>query len=313
MKTRNRTDSTFSFRPSLARPGASPPTFHPRWGRSFCSPWIMYAKVFKQIYDSSIADNWKTRVVFQDMLILADSDGIVDMTHESLARRTKLPLKMVKLAITELESPDERSRSHEEEGRRLIRIDPHRNWGWRIVNYLTYRKMKEEFDRKAYMRRYMQKKRSGEVDEPVKPVLTQSLTESNLLTSSPSPSSYKKATTLKEEGDSKGGRSTYEILRDGLCRLYERDPKSAWGHDEETALFDVSKRAGCVEELGTLRNYQRSNGKYFPKSIVRLLEGWTKNLDAAKSFDREPSNRSAKTIAEKDMEALCRQIKKECQ
>jgi hypothetical protein len=40
----------------------------------------MYGKVFEQILDSSIADDYLTRFVFEDFIILADQDGNVDMT-----------------------------------------------------------------------------------------------------------------------------------------------------------------------------------------------------------------------------------------
>lgn len=115
----------------------------------------MFAKVFAQIFDSSIADNWKHRHVFEDLLKLADRHGIVDMTPEAICARTRLPREMVDEALEALSNPDPRSRSKEENGRRIVLIDPERSWGWRIVNYLKYREMRTEFDRTAYMRDYM--------------------------------------------------------------------------------------------------------------------------------------------------------------
>jgi hypothetical protein len=99
----------------------------------------MFAKIFSSIYDSSIADDWKVRVVFQDMLILADKDGLLDITPQAIARRTNIPLRMIREAIPILEGDDPSSRSPDENGKRLIRLDPHRTWGWRIVNYIRYR------------------------------------------------------------------------------------------------------------------------------------------------------------------------------
>jgi len=74
-----------------------------------------------------------------DMLVLADQNGVVDMTHDAIARRTNVPLKIVQAAITELEQPDKRSRSSQFDGARLQRLDDHRDWGWVIVNYRHYR------------------------------------------------------------------------------------------------------------------------------------------------------------------------------
>lgn len=101
----------------------------------------MYGKIFNRIYDSSIAEHYLTRFVFEDLLILCDKDGVVDMTHEAIARRTNVPLEIVRSAIEELERPDPKSRSTREEGARLKRLDDHRGWGWLIVNHDIYRAM----------------------------------------------------------------------------------------------------------------------------------------------------------------------------
>lgn len=112
----------------------------------------MYAKVFTQIFDSSIADDYEVRHVFEDLLKLCDINGGVDMTQSAIARRTNVPLEIVTRAIGVLSSPDPRSRSPEHEGRRLIAIDARREWGWIIVNYEHYRSIQNEAARRAYYR-----------------------------------------------------------------------------------------------------------------------------------------------------------------
>lgn len=99
----------------------------------------MFGKIFTQIFDSSLADNPQSRWVFMDMLVLADQNGVVDMTREAISRRTNVPIKIIRTAIKELESSDPRSRSSEFQGVRLKRLDEHRDWGWVIVNYQKYR------------------------------------------------------------------------------------------------------------------------------------------------------------------------------
>ncbi len=83
-----------------------------------------------------------------DMLVLSDANGIVDMTHEAIARRTNRPLELIRRTILELESPDLRSRTPDADGRRLKRLDEHRDWGWVIVNYDTFRKIASEEQRR---------------------------------------------------------------------------------------------------------------------------------------------------------------------
>ena len=73
------------------------------------------------------------------MIVLCDSEGVVDMTHESLHFRTGIPLEILQDGIKELESPDERSRSAKDNGCRITRLDDHRDWGWQLTNHKYYR------------------------------------------------------------------------------------------------------------------------------------------------------------------------------
>jgi len=120
----------------------------------------MYAKIFEQIYDSSIAENYQIRHIFMDLLVLADKTGAVDMTAEAIARRINVPLRNVRKAMLTLQAPDPQSRSHEADGRRIVLIDPDRDWGWQIVNYKQYDEMRNEDARREYMRHYMRARRA---------------------------------------------------------------------------------------------------------------------------------------------------------
>lgn len=106
----------------------------------------LYARVFIKILDSSLAEDWQARHVFEDFLKLASMDGIVDMTHSAIARRTNIPLEIVRAAIEKLEAPDPMSRGADEDGRRLARLDAHRDWGWRIVNFDKYEAIRQQQD-----------------------------------------------------------------------------------------------------------------------------------------------------------------------
>jgi hypothetical protein len=109
----------------------------------------MFAKIFRQIFDSSIAENADVRVTFMDMLILADMNGVVDMTHESIARTTNRPLKLIRETILELEKPDPKSRTKFNNGARIRRLDAHRDWGWAILNYGVFRNCQSEEQRRS--------------------------------------------------------------------------------------------------------------------------------------------------------------------
>lgn len=239
----------------------------------------MYGKIFRQIYASSIAQDYKVRHIFMDLIVLADAEGIVDMTLESIAGFTRVPIDDLRSAVAILEKPDRQSRTPDHEGARLIRLDEHRNWGWRIVNYVNYRGIKDETSRKDYIRNYMREYRKSPKNKDLPVNVYKSLHEFT------SPSSYTSTSSSSKEGGT-GGRSM-ALVKEGLVALYDRKPTAYWSNLEEQALFEVCKRPDCVEELADLRNYQRSNSQYFPKSIASLLTDWTKHLDAAASHKRE--------------------------
>ena len=120
---------------------------------------LLYVKIFAQIFDSSIVEKPEARFTFMDLLILADSDGVVDMTHEAISRRTNRPLDLIRSTIMELESPDHRSRTKDADGARLKRLDAHRDWGWLIINYDRFRNMATELQRREKTRLRVKKHR----------------------------------------------------------------------------------------------------------------------------------------------------------
>jgi hypothetical protein len=126
----------------------------------------MYVKVFPSMYDGTLTTHgpWQALVTFQQMLVLADPQGIVDMTPEAIAARTTIPLDIIRIGVAALEQPDPESRSAELDGRRIVRVADHRSWGWQIVNYLQYRAIRDEEHRREYMREYRRKRRADGKD-----------------------------------------------------------------------------------------------------------------------------------------------------
>lgn len=123
------------------------------------------------MYDGTLATKgpWQALVTFQQLVILADPEGVVDMTVESVARRTTIPFEIIEAGIEALESPDPDSRTPTEEGRRIMRLSESRPWGWRIVNYGFYRNIRNEIERRSkrreYHREYARKRRQQSVNK----------------------------------------------------------------------------------------------------------------------------------------------------
>ena len=130
----------------------------------------MYAKVFSQILDSSLAEDYETRHVFIDLLILADAEGVVDMTLEAIARRTNAPPEVISRAIAKLMQPDPRSRTADEIGKRLALLDDHRDWGWQIVNYAKFKSIHDKDMQRAYNTAYQRRRRARLAKAPESPM-----------------------------------------------------------------------------------------------------------------------------------------------
>ena len=108
----------------------------------------MFTKVFRTIYDGTLAENWRAMVTFQQLLILADEQGVVDMTPSAISRTTGIPLDIITDGLAVLEAPDPMSRTADMEGRRIARLDVHRPWGWFLVNFRKYNELKNRDEKR---------------------------------------------------------------------------------------------------------------------------------------------------------------------
>lgn len=122
----------------------------------------LYSRVFLQILDSSIAEDFTVRHVFEDLLKLCDhKTGVIDMTRQALSRRLNVPLDVLNTAITKLESPDPASRDAEHEGRRIKLLDEHRDWGWKILNWPKYEAIRTRADVSMRVEKHRNKEAQG--------------------------------------------------------------------------------------------------------------------------------------------------------
>jgi len=110
----------------------------------------MFAKVFKTIYYGSLKGMKDARDVFICLLTHADRRGVVEyLTEEMIAPLVGISVEAVKGAIEILEETDPRSRTPDEDGRRLVRLE---TGGWQIVNYVQYRETRDEETRREQNR-----------------------------------------------------------------------------------------------------------------------------------------------------------------
>lgn len=119
----------------------------------------MYGKIFDSIYDGTLAEDWRALITFQQMIVLCDADGMVDMTPQSMSRRTGIPIDHIKAGIEVLEKEDKYSRTPDESGRRIELIDDHRPWGWHIINHEKYKNTRDADTIRAQTRERVRKHR----------------------------------------------------------------------------------------------------------------------------------------------------------
>lgn len=98
----------------------------------------------RQILDSSIwEESPVTCKLWVTLLILGSEPGrrgVVDMTVRALAARACMSEEETLTALAVLLAPDVQSRSRVADGRRLLPLDPDREWGWVIVNFEAFEK-----------------------------------------------------------------------------------------------------------------------------------------------------------------------------
>lgn len=213
----------------------------------------MFAKIFSQIFSSSIAEDYQVRHIFMDLLVLADRDGIVDMTPQAIARTINVPLDLLLSTLSTLSLPDPDSRSPGEDGRRIVLLDEHRTWGWRIVNFESYHQLRDEDSRREYQRNYQRERRAAkrvaslDVNGASSPVNTcQHL-------STPSTHIDTDIDTDKKQilSDPKTDRTAYS---DAFLAFWNEYPKTGRTRSGRPEAWRAWKKNGCEaldEEIGT--------------------------------------------------------------
>lgn len=108
---------------------------------------MRYVKLYESIKTGTLAAEGGFAFVLWPLFMMeADWDGVVEVHPGVMAVRWtgsgrcgKIAEEQVRAACTYWEQPDPASRSSLEDGRRIMRLHEHRDWGWRIVNWVEYR------------------------------------------------------------------------------------------------------------------------------------------------------------------------------
>lgn len=245
----------------------------------------MYAKIFRQIFESSIAENYELRHIFMDLLVLADRDGIIDQTPESISRATNIPLDKIHWAIGELSKPDPRSRNPDAHGARLKKLDDHRDWGWLIINFDIYHKLASDEQRrertKERVRAYRMKTRVIPLETPT---CNAPVTQCN---EPVTPPSVCVSTCTSSSSNTNTDLARIEKAKKELSELFGRKLNAPWSYAEEYELARIVKRPDFDEEWHTIERYQMSGHKARKQGVYALLQDWNDVLDRAREHAKK--------------------------
>ena len=232
----------------------------------------LFARVFVTVLDSSIAEDYTLRHVFEDLFKLCDwKTGVVDMTRQAISRRLNIPIEIINDCIGKLEGPDPASRDPDNDGRRIRRLDAHRDWGWQILNWQKYDAIRNRADVALRVQRHREKEKSSnglaqpamrqgegagkESTPPVQPPLAR-------VRASNRPGSVEE---VIEAGKMLG-------VGEALCRKF-------WNKYETTARHDENDRA--IWMTGKTSEQQVGNWR-------NLLAAWKATEDENRGSDYKP-------------------------
>ena len=176
---------------------------------------------------------------------------------------------------------DLKSRSREDDGRRLVRLG---EFLYRVVNGRKYRDMARSKDRTDYFREYKRAraKCAGKAAGAAKP--------GNMPNIPITPDAVEPAqpdVAGVEEPVEMSVMVRFQALKKRLEAYWTRPPDAPWDYLEEHKLLEIAKRPSCKEELDIILAHYKSlpgdKKQYYPMaSVIKLLEGWTKLLDTAR-------------------------------
>jgi len=115
----------------------------------------------KILYSSIWAESPETKTVWITMLALADQNGIVPATAPGISLAAVVSLEATRKALAIFESPDPDSKSLENRGRRIERVDG----GYKVLNYESYRAFNYSMNPAAIKKRRQRecKKETGDI------------------------------------------------------------------------------------------------------------------------------------------------------
>jgi len=232
-----------------------------------------FVKVVPALWHGTLYGQADAQLVFLFLLAHAGANGQVDVTPLFIEGSTGIPLDRVRAALLFLEAEDPDSRSPDEGGRRIVRLDEHRSWGWRLVNHARYRWTRDPDARREQTREAMRRARGGEyingpgvIEDPDGTATTCNSCEPSVSVCEPK---------QKQKQKQKQREATSSSLRSEDGVTGERNPESQRDEKPEDAGKLSGFEQGALEGIGTPseasevpRGVPRASSEVCPLPIV---------------------------------------------
>jgi hypothetical protein len=246
-----------------------------------------YTKLFNSIVTSTIwTEDDKTRIVWITMLAMSDKNGEVHASIPGLARVAGVSLQDCEMAIGKLLSPDEYSRTPDNEGRRIAKIDG----GWELLNHAKYRLMASREDSKAATAERVRRHRNRNAPVTVcnAPVTVgRDIAEAD---------TEAKADTENPPKGGVGGKAdniptSPQAIR--ISELYGRRPTTKWSAREIKAYKAIPRES--LENLDLVCKYTeaeraKGEGGRHRRDLGTFLNNFPGELDRARAWQGKSAN-----------------------
>jgi hypothetical protein len=186
----------------------------------------------------------------------ADSRGTVDTAAPALSLICMVPLERMREILLLLESPDPDSRSPNDDGRRIEKID---GGGWRIINYGKYRESRDPQERKEYQRNW---------DKQHRPSGHQRAAVRQKSDHSPTQSDHTRPETTKAEAE--------------RAEAEEKDQKK----EKPQAAFELPSWIDRAAWDGYAEMRKRKRAPLTPRACTMVV----RELDKLRSLGQEPAD-----------------------
>lgn len=215
-----------------------------------------FTKLVPEIVQSSVwMESSDVRIVWIYILAMKDENGFIRGDAERFAHFARVPIEAAQEAIRKFTSPDSKSATPDDDGRRLLEMPG----GFVVVNHGKYR-----CDRREYMRDYMKEYRKR---EPVNSVVN-----TVKLTSASASDSSSQSSSGIPEGDTKGGAHAKPAKP--VKRHHGEFQRVLLTDDEHAKLLEAygDRFPAAIEVLDT---YLEAKGrKYRSHYAVMKKHGW---------------------------------------